>query len=158
MDEGTGTARRIAILNPKGGSGKTTLATNLAAYYASRGFQTALMDFDPQGSSGRWLKTRPATLPGIHGVAACDRVEGSLGDWVHEHQDHVAGKVCRFPQGTGQQEAQVRELELDGVRDPDEGHPDQDGGAQDEHHRQQAQEVRTALHGLLLERRKLSEL
>ena len=76
MDQGTGTARRIAILNPKGGSGKTTLATNLAAYYASRGFQTALMDFDPQGSSGRWLKTRPATLPGIHGVAACDQRMG----------------------------------------------------------------------------------
>jgi chromosome partitioning protein len=62
--------RRIAILNPKGGSGKTTLATNLAAYYASRGFATALMDFDPQASTTRWLKQRPATLAPIYGVTA----------------------------------------------------------------------------------------
>jgi chromosome partitioning protein len=68
--------RRIAILNPKGGSGKTTLATNLAAYYASRGFATALMDFDPQGSSSRWLKARPPTLALIHGVAAYRNVPG----------------------------------------------------------------------------------
>jgi len=68
--------RRITILNPKGGSGKTTLATNLAAYYASRGFPTALMDFDPQGSSMRWLKVRPPTLAPIHGVAAYQNVPG----------------------------------------------------------------------------------
>jgi chromosome partitioning protein len=68
--------RRIVILNPKGGSGKTTLATNLAAYYASRGFPTALLDFDPQGSSSRWLKVRPPTLATIHGVAAYRNVPG----------------------------------------------------------------------------------
>ena len=68
--------RRITILNPKGGSGKTTLATNLAAYYASRGFPTALMDFDPQGSSSRWLRLRPGTLAPIHGVAAYHNVPG----------------------------------------------------------------------------------
>ena len=68
--DGLDPVRRITILNPKGGSGKTTLATNLAAYYASRGLGTALMDYDPQGSSTRWLKLRPQTLPGIHGVAA----------------------------------------------------------------------------------------
>ena len=68
--DGLDPARRITILNPKGGSGKTTLATNLAAYYASRGMGTALMDYDPQGSSTRWLKLRPQTLPGIHGVVA----------------------------------------------------------------------------------------
>ena len=68
--DGLDPVRRITILNPKGGSGKTTLATNLAAYYASRGMGTALMDYDPQGSSTRWLKLRPQTLPGIHGVVA----------------------------------------------------------------------------------------
>jgi chromosome partitioning protein len=68
--------RRIVILNPKGGSGKTTLATNLAAYYASRGFPTALIDFDPQGSSSRWLKVRPQTLAAIHGIAAYRNVPG----------------------------------------------------------------------------------
>lgn len=65
--------RRIVLLNPKGGSGKTTLATNLAAYYASRSFGTTLIDFDPQASSSRWLRARPATLPAIHGIAGYQR-------------------------------------------------------------------------------------
>ncbi|MGB5622238.1 MAG: ParA family protein [Gammaproteobacteria bacterium] len=58
------------MLNPKGGSGKTTLATNLAAYYASRGHRTALMDCDPQASSTRWLKNRSDELSQVHGVEA----------------------------------------------------------------------------------------
>ena len=61
--------RRIVLLNPKGGSGKTTIATNLAAYYASQGVPTALTDTDPQGSSSRWLVKRPESSPEIHGVA-----------------------------------------------------------------------------------------
>lgn len=62
--------RTILILNPKGGCGKSTLATNLAGYYASRGHTVALADFDPQGSSIDWLAVRPADRPLIHGVAA----------------------------------------------------------------------------------------
>lgn len=62
--------RKIVVLNPKGGSGKTTLATNLAAYYASRGHRTALMDCDPQASSTRWLKNRSDELSQVHGVEA----------------------------------------------------------------------------------------
>jgi len=61
--------RKIVLLNPKGGSGKTTIATNLAAYYASQGVRTALMDTDPQGSSSRWLVKRPDGDPEIHGIA-----------------------------------------------------------------------------------------
>jgi chromosome partitioning protein len=45
---------KVVVLNRKGGSGKTTLATNLAAYYANEGERVALMDYDPQGSSTRW--------------------------------------------------------------------------------------------------------
>ena len=48
--------RKIVVLNPKGGSGKSTIATNLAAYYAWSGRSVALMDHDPQGSSMRWLR------------------------------------------------------------------------------------------------------
>ena len=57
------------MLNPKGGSGKTTIATNLAAYFASNGFFTALMDQDPQGSSLRWLSRRPDECPLVYGVS-----------------------------------------------------------------------------------------
>ena len=64
---------KIVILNPKGGSGKTTVATNLAAYYAANGLASALMDYDPQGSSTRWLKKRGTDLPLINGIAAYER-------------------------------------------------------------------------------------
>ena len=65
--------QRIIILNPKGGSGKTTIATNLAARYAAAGKRPALMDLDPQGSSTRWLKKRSDELDPIHGIAAFER-------------------------------------------------------------------------------------
>jgi chromosome partitioning protein len=65
--------QKIVVLNPKGGSGKSTLATNLAAYYAWTGQRVALMDMDPQGSSLRWLKVRPAEAPPIHPINACEQ-------------------------------------------------------------------------------------
>jgi chromosome partitioning protein len=68
--------RKIVVLNPKGGSGKSTIATNLAAYYAWVGRQVVLMDHDPQGSSMRWLRLRPAVLPAIHGIAAFEKKLG----------------------------------------------------------------------------------
>src|SRR5215471_19105980 len=64
------TMKRIVVLNPKGGSGKTTLAINLASYYASRQQKPVLMDFDPQGSSVRWAKKRQSAQPPIHVIAA----------------------------------------------------------------------------------------
>jgi chromosome partitioning protein len=70
---GTPGPRRVVVLNPKGGSGKTTLATNLAAYFARAGGRPALIDYDPQGSSTHWLAARPATAPAIHGIAAYER-------------------------------------------------------------------------------------
>ncbi|MGQ0428983.1 MAG: nucleotide-binding protein [Gammaproteobacteria bacterium] len=64
---------RVVLLNPKGGSGKSTIATGIAAMYAARGFNTALMDFDPQGTSSRWLEKRPHSRPAIHGIVAYAR-------------------------------------------------------------------------------------
>ncbi len=49
----------IAVINPKGGVGKSTLATNIAGYWASKGHATALGDMDPQQSSHSWLCLRP---------------------------------------------------------------------------------------------------
>lgn len=62
--------KRIVVINTKGGCGKTTVSTNLASYYASRGVNSALYDYDPQASSMRWLKMRSEDFPDIHGVTA----------------------------------------------------------------------------------------
>lgn len=53
------------IANPKGGVGKSTLATNLAGWFARRGHAVMLGDIDRQQSSREWLKIRPAGLPHI---------------------------------------------------------------------------------------------
>lgn len=58
--------KRILIANPKGGSGKTTLATNLAGYFATRGRRVVLSDLDRQQSALQWLQRRPFKLPLIH--------------------------------------------------------------------------------------------
>ncbi len=60
----------ILVINSKGGSGKTTLTTNLASYYASKKIRTAIMDYDPQGSSIHWLRVRPDEAEKIHGANA----------------------------------------------------------------------------------------
>ncbi len=60
----------ILVLNSKGGCGKTTIATSLATYYAARGLQTAMVDYDPQGSSIKWHRIRGERSPEIHAIAA----------------------------------------------------------------------------------------
>jgi chromosome partitioning protein len=56
-------------MNAKGGCGKSTLATNLASYYADCGYGVALADYDPQRSSLDWLDRRPESRPKIAAVA-----------------------------------------------------------------------------------------
>ena len=76
--------RHVMILNAKGGSGKTTIATNLASYFASEGSKVLLADFDPQEASLSWLAARSAAKPPIQGVAAhSGGLRPSRGvDWV----------------------------------------------------------------------------
>lgn len=62
--------KRIVVLNPKGGSGKTTIAINLASYLAAHQHAPVLIDHDPQGSSQRWVRKRPGSYPAIHLIAA----------------------------------------------------------------------------------------
>ena len=76
-------------MNPKGGCGKSTLATNLAACYAKRGSKPSIMDCDPQGSSIAWLDRRPDDLPRIHGIAAFKKSMQATRSWQ-----------LRVPEGT----------------------------------------------------------
>ena len=59
--------KSIMVINSKGGSGKTTIAVNIAAFCAQKGYETHLVDLDPQGSSTQWLKERPLNKPKIRG-------------------------------------------------------------------------------------------
>jgi chromosome partitioning protein len=62
----------IAVINGKGGAGKSTISSHLAAYCAIRNPNVALCDLDPQRSSEIWLKLRPPTSAKIrgHGLAS----------------------------------------------------------------------------------------
>ncbi len=62
--------RTIMTLNAKGGCGKSTLATNLASFFASQGASVTLADLDTQQSSLAWLSNRPEERPAIHGIDA----------------------------------------------------------------------------------------
>lgn len=64
---------RIVVINPKGGSGKTTLAINVASWYAARDMKPVLMDHDVQGSSTRWFRKRGPGVHRIEGIAAHER-------------------------------------------------------------------------------------
>jgi chromosome partitioning protein len=64
---------KIVVLNTKGGCGKTTLATNLASFYALRGPPPTLLDYDPHGFAMRWLHKRATDRPIVHGIAAYEQ-------------------------------------------------------------------------------------
>ena len=55
----------ITVAQQKGGSGKTTVAANLAVGFRRRGLSVAVVDLDPQGSLGHWFMTRAETLPDL---------------------------------------------------------------------------------------------
>jgi chromosome partitioning protein len=66
------------VINPKGGAGKTTLAINLASCFATSGIPTTVMDYDPQGSSLHWLRSRPADAVKIHAANAAPEKFGRM--------------------------------------------------------------------------------
>jgi chromosome partitioning protein len=59
--------KSIMVANPKGGSGKSTLSTNLAGWLSRQGHRVMLGDIDRQQSSREWLKLRSPALPRIDG-------------------------------------------------------------------------------------------
>lgn len=82
----------IVVANPKGGVGKSTLATNVAGCLAAAGHTVMLGDIDRQQSTQQWLLARPAQLPPIRGwdVAADDLVRPPKGT-THVVLDTPAG-------------------------------------------------------------------
>jgi chromosome partitioning protein len=60
--------RSVLVTSMKGGCGKTTLATNLAAAWASFGLRTGLAELDRQKSAAGWLAARPGSAAAIHGL------------------------------------------------------------------------------------------
>lgn len=69
--------KTILVASSKGGAGKTTLATNLAAGFALEGKRTVLVDADPQGSSLHWAQRRAVLDSAVLPVEASDK-----GDWL----------------------------------------------------------------------------
>lgn len=82
----------IAVANPKGGVGKSTLATNIAGYYASRGHAVALGDIDGQQSARWWLGQRPQAARPIALWEASP-------DWVGRPERGIHSAVLDTPAG-----------------------------------------------------------
>jgi chromosome partitioning protein len=74
--------KHVLIANPKGGSGKTTLATNLAGYFATRGRRVVLSDLDRQQSATQWLQRRHYKLPLIHAQASQHKPSAIEAEWL----------------------------------------------------------------------------
>ncbi|MDH5471971.1 MAG: ParA family protein [Gammaproteobacteria bacterium] len=91
---------RIVVINAKGGCGKSTISTNLASFYASKGFRTALYDYDQQGSSMRWLEARPKSVANIYGVTAHrTAAKGVTMSWHLRTPPDIARLVVDTPPG-----------------------------------------------------------
>jgi chromosome partitioning protein len=69
--------RTIMLMNAKGGCGKTTLATNIATWFADEGAKVALADYDPQKSTLDWLEARK-DYEGIPDIEAIDATAGPV--------------------------------------------------------------------------------
>lgn len=97
--KGSVNLHRIVVLNPKGGSGKTTLAFNLAGYLATTGRKVAVIDMDRQGSSTRWLHNRSPDLPEIMGITASDAVRGASENQCIDVPEDIEYAVVDAPAG-----------------------------------------------------------
>jgi chromosome partitioning protein len=85
--------RKILVASSKGGCGKTTIATNLAAHFAQEGKNTVLVDADRQGSSLHWAEKRaglPAPVLGLSGLRR---------DWAARLPDDAQRVIVDGPAG-----------------------------------------------------------
>jgi chromosome partitioning protein len=87
------------VLNPKGGAGKTTIATNLASCFAAADIPTTLMDYDPQGSSMNWLRLRPPHAAPIHRANGAPERRDRLRSFESYVPGHTERLVIDAPAG-----------------------------------------------------------
>ena len=84
---------RISVVNSKGGSGKTTVSTNLSVYLTYKKYKLVLADYDRQKSSYKWLQKRPTKLPYIFGIHnSSDNYRAQTHSWkmsLPQHTDVV---------------------------------------------------------------------
>ncbi len=102
---------KIVILNPKGGCGKTTLATNLASYFALRGPPPTLIDEDPNGYAIRWLEKRSRNRCEIHGIASYKSSMQATRTWQLRIPNEASTVIIDTPAALGQPE--IHELTYD---------------------------------------------
>jgi chromosome partitioning protein len=98
--------QKILVASSKGGCGKTTIATNLAAHFAQEGKNTVLVDADRQGSSQRWAEKR-AGLP-----APVLAISGLRRDWQNKIPENAERVIVDGPAGI--RAGELAEL-LDGI-------------------------------------------
>lgn len=75
---------QVAVVNSKGGAGKTTVATNLASYYSAQALKTCLIDYDSQGSSSFWVNRRPQQASAIQVISAYKQPPHVTNSWFLE--------------------------------------------------------------------------
>jgi chromosome partitioning protein len=73
--------QKIVVLNSKGGCGKTTIATNIASYFAIKGSPPALLDCDPQGYSMSWIARRDSSRAPVHGIGSHKKTMQPVPSW-----------------------------------------------------------------------------
>lgn len=87
------------VLNPKGGCGKSTIATNLAAYYAVSGYETVLMDCDRQASSLHWHRLRSPDDAPITATTVHDQKASVTRAWQYRMPVGVGRMIIDSPAG-----------------------------------------------------------
>jgi chromosome partitioning protein len=95
---------KIVVLNPKGGCGKTTLATNLASYFALRGPTPTLIDCDPKGYTERWLERRPPDSRPINGISSDEFVLHGNRNWPFRTPKAAGAVIIDTPAALGRRE------------------------------------------------------